>query len=181
MKAIVNNVPYENIQWDNGVMSFETDMTFSEIESAFIPGEEATITIYDGEQEIAKYFNKGISSITVSGNDPRTVSVNFDITQISANAETEIRATIEDTDGAIEELAAFVSDFSEIDIEALFEQLQSHQETISTWFSTASDLVDFMNRLREDNGILDQFDIRIKALEHEVGIVSIEMEETNDG
>ena len=181
MNAVVNNTTYEDVQWVDETMSFETDMTFAEIDSAFTPGQNATITLYEEEQEVAMYYNKGIDSVTVTGHDPRVVSVKFNVTQITANAETQIRADMENSDGAIEELASIISDFSEIDFQGMAEELQSHQETISTWFSHANDISEFNDNLRKEGGILDTINVRLSALEHVAGIVSIEPTVSEEG
>lgn len=173
MKITINNTTYENVSWNGNGFSMDTDMTLTEAESAFAPGIETNIVIYDGEQEIARYYNKGISSLMVSGNTPRVITVTFDLTQISTNAETEIRSDLDDTDGAIIELAEIIGELSELDVPGMEAKLQSHQETLDTWFSTASEIGSFFERLREENGILDQFNMRIAALEHEIGIVSV--------
>lgn len=184
MNVIINGVLFQG-EWSEGSFKFVTDMTLAQIEAAFTPGENVNIIVSEGEQEIARYYNKGLESIKVEGVDPRTVTVVFSITQISGNAETEIRGELEDSDGAIVELAEIVAGLSEIDAEGIAAELQSHQETINTWFSNASDIQQFIADLRKEGGILDMFDARITALEHEVGIASIAMnaeeEEQNNG
>lgn len=174
MKVKINNTMYENVQWTGASMIMETEMSLSEIESAFTPGASSDLIVYDGDQEVARFYNKGLESIIVRGSNPRTVEVAFDITQITPNAETEIRENIEDSDGAIEELAAMVAELSDLGMDEMAAELQSHQETINTWFSHTNDIVTFINDMRKEGGILDQFDARISALEHEVGIVSVE-------
>ena len=113
MKVIINQTTYDNVLWDENTLTMETSMTLAQIESAFIPSQSVDIIVKEGTEEIARYYNKGISSITVSGDNPRTVVVVFDVTQISENAETEIRESLEDSDGAILELAEMVSEISE--------------------------------------------------------------------
>ena len=174
MKVKINSTTYENVQWSGRSVIMETEMTLAEIESAFVPGTSSDLIVYDGDQEVARYYNKGIESIIVRGSNPRTVEVEFDITQITPNAETEIRENIEDSDGAIEELAAMVAELSDLNMDEMAAELQSHQETINTWFSHTTDIVTFINDMRKEGGILDSFDARIAALEHEVGIVSVE-------
>ena len=173
MQITINNKLYENITWHDNGFSMESDMTLAEAENAFTPGTESDIVVLDGEQEIARYYNKGISSLTVSGSDPRVITVEFDLTQITANAETEIRSDLDNTDGAVIELAEIIGELSELDLQGMASELQSHQETLDTWFSTANEIGNFINLLREENGILDQLNMRIAALEHEVGIVSV--------
>ena len=184
MRIIINNTTYENVSWNGNGFSMQTEMTLAEAESAFVPGTDTNIIVYDGEEEIARYYNKGISSLMVSGSDPRIVTVIFDLTQITANAETEIRSDLDDTDGAIIELAEIIGELSELDMVNMAAVLQSHQETLDTWFSYVSDIVGFVNQLRQEGGILDQFNARITALEHEIGIVSVvrnEESEENNG
>lgn len=177
MKILINGTQYNGITWMGDGFLMETDLTLAQIEEAFMPDSEASITVSDGEQEVARYYNKGIKSITVSGSDPRTVTVLFNLTQIAANAETEIRESMEDSDGAILELAEIVGELSELDIEGMADELQSHQETINTWFNYSNDLAKFIDNLRKKNGILDMIDARLKAIEHEVGIVSVTLNE----
>ena len=173
MNVSINGTTYQNVEWTGAAMTMETDMTFAEIESAFVPGVDTNITVYDGSQEIARYYNKGIESILVSGLEPRIVTVAFNLTQIDAGAEAEIRTSIEDSDGAIEELAEIISDLSEIDYVGIIESIQSHQEKLDTWLNSPDNIYSFINALRTENGILDQINARLTALEHEVGIVSV--------
>jgi len=165
----INGILYEDVAWEEKVMTMETEMPLDEIERAFTPGETTDITVYDGGQKIAKYFNKGIDSIRVYG-DPRTVEVVFNLTQIAKNAETEIRENLDTSDGAIVELAEIIGEMSEYDIGKMLEDIQSSQETINTWFANAAEIQQFINDLRKPGGILDMFDARIKALEQDVTI-----------
>ena len=173
MNVTVNGTTYQNVEWTGSAMVLQTEMTLSEIEAAFVPGANTNIIVAEGNQEVARYYNKGIDSIMLAGEEPRMVTVAFNLTQIDAGAEADIRTSIEDSDGAIEELAAIISDLSEIDYSGIIETLQSHQETLDTWFTSADNVYSFLNALRAENGILDQFNMRISALEHEVGIVSV--------
>lgn len=174
MKVIINNQEYDDVNWFGNGFEMETEMTLAEIEAAFVPGVSSNIIVLDGSQEIARYYNKGLESITVREGDSRFVTVIFNVTQITENAETEIRESLEDSDGAIGELAFMVSDLAELGLDKMAATLQSHQETLDTWFSHSSQIIEFINNLRAPGGILDQFDARITALEHEVGIVSVE-------
>lgn len=180
MKIIINDSTYNNISWNDNGFSMETDMSLADAETAFTPGTNTNIIVYDGDTEISRYYNKGISSLMVSGNDPRMITVMFNLTQITANAETEIRSDLDDTDGAIIELAEIIGELSELDMTGMAAILQSHQETLDTWFASVSGIVNFINQLRQEGGILDQFNARITALEHEIGIVSVVRNEGNE-
>lgn len=177
MNVIINNVTYENAEWENNGFIFPTSMTLTEIEEVFVPGTDTTIRVMDGEVEVERYYNKGLSSVTVLTGTPRKVNVQFDLTRISRDAEDEINERMDDSDGAIEELAMIISDMSEIDFDGMTDELRSHQETLNTWFSHASEIGQFIHDLQKSGGILDMFDARITALEHEVGIVSVTMNE----
>lgn len=168
MKVIINGITYDSITWEDSGFTMETDMTLSQIEAAFIPGTDTNIIVEEDEQEIARYYNKGLTSIEVTSASPRIVRVKFDLTQISENAEERITSSLEDSDGAIIELAEIVSDLSNIDADGINSELQSHQETIDTWFASASNIMQFINELRMDGGILDKFEARIKALEEAI-------------
>ena len=113
MKVKINGIVYDDIRWDGSGFSMETAMSLGEIEAAFSPDLNATIELFDGEVEIGKWYNKGIDSITVSGSGSRIVTVVFNLTQISENAEAEIRDSLDDSDGAIMELAEMVSEMQE--------------------------------------------------------------------
>lgn len=162
MKVIINGVAYENVTWNGNGFFMETEMTLAEIEEAFTPGGNANIIVEEGSQEIARYYNKGIDRIVVSGNNPRTVSVQFNLTQISTNAETEIRESLEYSDEAIVELAQLFSTFAESDLAKLYDEMKTY----------------YTNRLREEDNIFRQIDIRLQALETSAGIVSIEPTES---
>ena len=164
MKVTINGVVYENVTWNGNGFFMETEMTLAEIEEAFTPGANANIIVEEGSQEIARYYNKGIDRISVSGNNPRTVDVQFSLTQISVNAETEIRESIEDSDEAIIELAQLFSTFAESDLVKLYNEIQTY----------------FTNRLREEDNIFQQIEIRLQALEHALGIVSINPTESEE-
>lgn len=168
MKVIINEVVYDNVKWENSGFTMETNMTLAQIEEAFVPGTNKNIIVEENDQEIARYYNKGLTSIEVFSSSPRTIRVNFDLTQIDENAETRIISSLEDSDGAIVELAEIVSELSNIDTEDIYSKLQSHQETINTWFASASEIIQFINDLRMDGGILSTFDRRITALEQAI-------------
>ena len=182
MKVSINGTTYENASWSENTLSMETNMSLAEIEAAFIPGLNVDIIVTEGEEEIARYYNKGLTSIKVEGNDPRRVDAVFDVTQINENAETEIRESLEDSDGAIMDLAEIVSDLSNIDVDGINNELQSHQETINTWFSSASDINQFITQLRMEDGILDHMDARITRLEQIVASIApaVQVVETNN-
>ena len=149
MNVSINGVLYENVSWNDGVLALETSMTLAQIEEAFTPGADTQIVVYENGTEVGRYYNKGLDTLSVSGSSPRIVTVRFNITQITANAETEIRESMEYSDEAIEELAAMIAAIAEMDIETLFEQIKQY----------------FTSRVREENGIFQQFDTRIRALE----------------
>lgn len=161
MKVTINGVTYNNITWENNGFSMETDMTLNEIAEAFVPGTNTDIIVEDGDQEIARYYNKGLESIKVTGSDPRIVTVGFDLTQINTNAETEIRENMEYSDEAIMELAEMIAAIDESNIPALYQEIREY----------------FTKRMREEDQIFYNFDVRIKALETNAGIVSIEANE----
>lgn len=162
MKVTINGTTYNDVTWESNGFSMETDMTLAEIDEAFTPGANADIIVEEGTQEIARYYNKGLDQITVTGNDPRTVSVQFNLTQISTNAETEIRESLEYSDEAIIELAQLFSTFAESDLAKLYDEMKTY----------------YTNRLREEDNIFRQIDIRLQALETSAGIVSIEPTES---
>ena len=161
MKIIINGKTYEDSGWSGSAITFRTQSGLDEIEQDFKPGENATIQIFDGGTEVARYINKGISSLRVNGGSPRTVTVEFDLTQISQNAETEIRESLDNSDGAIVELAEMVAGLADADIAGLYNEIKEY----------------FTRRMREEDQIFYNFDIRIRALEADAGIVSIEKNE----
>ena len=177
MTITINGVSYENAVWHDDSADIQTEMTLEQIESALTPGVNALIIISEGPQELARYINKGIDSITVRGGSPRYVTVQFIVTQVSRDAEVELHEEIEDTDGAIVELAEIVSELTDLEelVDVMHNDLVRQEETISTWFTYSTDLANFINDLRKVGGILDTIDARLTALEHEVGIVSVRM------
>lgn len=181
MKVSINGKFYEDVEWFDSSLRMETEMSLAEAEQLFAPDSKADIVVYDGETQIAKYINKGIKSLNVQGSNPRVLTITFDVTQFSDDAKEEIQESLDTSDGAIAELAEIVASISEIDFDHITEELQSHQETINTWFGHFSEIINFINLLREDGGILDQFDIRIRALESNAGIISIEQNEEQAG
>lgn len=144
MIITINGTSYEGL-WGSNTLTLETDMPLSELEAAFVPGENAEITVADGEHDIAHYYNKGLESMTVNNTIPRQVIVVFDVSKISEDVETEIRNALEDSDGAIVELAEIVSELSEYDI---------------------TDIKSYINNLRGENGIIANLEARIAALEN---------------
>ena len=111
--------------------------------------------------------------MTVSGTNPRVITVMFNLTQITEEAEAEIRTSIEDSDGAIEELAAIVGELADLGLTELAGKLREIQETVQTWFGNAEDIMSYINLLRREGGIIEQYNARITALEKTVGIVSV--------
>lgn len=145
MNVTINGSVYEGV-WKDNTFKFETNMTLSEIEEAFTPGASANIVINEDALEIARYYNKGLESLTVTKTLPRYVIAVFDVTQISENIEEAITERIDDSDGAIVELAEIVneiydvidqfSDFKneaheiEVDIQNIHRSLQSVLERL---------------------------------------------------
>lgn len=113
MKVKINEILYDDVQWNENGFNMETAMSLGEIEQAFTPGVNTDIEVYDGNVEIARYYNKGINSIRVSSGNPRIVNIQFNLTQIQNNAEAEINERIDDSDGAIMDLAEMVSEMQE--------------------------------------------------------------------
>lgn len=131
MKVKINNYLYEDVQWDNGILTMETDMTLAQIEAAFTPGMDSTIIVYDGDEEIAKYFNKGLSSIKVNGTVPRTVTVEFDLSRIEEDAAEELASLIEESNDAILELGELIAEFEES--KSQYDGYQEDIEALQTW------------------------------------------------
>ena len=112
MKVSINGQEYNGI-WTEDTFQLETDMSLAEIESTFSTGSDTTIVTYDGEQEIGRYYNKGIYEITVVSQEPRFVIIHFNTTKLQEDTETEIRTDIDDSNDAIAELADIISDLCE--------------------------------------------------------------------
>ena len=149
MRVIINNVTYDNVIWNNNGFSMETDMSLSEIDEAFTPGVNTNIIVMDGAEEVARYYNKGLESVKVTNANSRVIEVTFNLTQIQENAETEIRESIDCSDGAIAELADIVADISEYDIPSLYQEIKQY----------------FTSRMREEDQIFYDFEMRLRALE----------------
>ncbi len=162
MKISFNGRTFDNIGWSKNTLTMETDMTLAEIENIFAPGAELQqIVISEGDSEVARYYNKSIDSLRVTGTSPRAVEVVFNLTQIDSGAESEIRESVEYSDEAIEELAAIVAEFAESDFLTMYNEIKAF----------------FATRMREEQGIFNAFDIRIRALEENAGIASITVNE----
>lgn len=174
MNVSINGILYEDVSWSGSSMTFETNMTLAEIEAAFAPQAGVQLIVYEGEDEVSRYYNKALDSMSVTGSTPRTVTVNFNLTQISGEAEEEIKNSIDVSDGAIADLAEILAELDSLDLAGLADGTRTMQETIDTWFSHTTDIVNFITDLRKEGGILDTIDIRLTALEHEIGIVSIQ-------
>ena len=113
MNISINGVLYQDVQWDSGVLTLTTDMTLPEIEIAFAPGGNTNIILYEDEEEVGRYYNKGIESMTVRSGEVRTVVVEFNITRINGDAEEELNNSIEESNDAIFELAEIAADYEE--------------------------------------------------------------------
>lgn len=174
MTVSVNGTQYEVKSWNGNGFTMETDMNLETAERLFKPGKNVNLIVKEGQDEVARYINKGISSLMIEGTEPRVLTVTFNLTQIEENAETAIRASMEDSDSAIEELGAIVAELSELDAEYILSTLKSHQETLDTWFATAGQILTFIETLQAEGGILDSFDTRISALEAAMKIISID-------
>ena len=157
MNIKINNVLYENIQWTGNAVIMKTNMTLTEIESAFSPGINSEIIIYDNNTEIARYYNIGISSLVVTGNEIRTVEVVFDLTQIEASHEEEIWKSIATNEDAIAELAGLTAGvLDQID------KLDARILTLENWH-------DIMMQDDPENGIIASIISRIERLEEKGG------------
>lgn len=124
-----------------------TDMSLNEIEEAFSPGEEVTFSIYDDDVEIARYYNKGIASLVVTSKDPRTILVEFNVTQLDETAEDRLQANLDDSDGAIEELAAVVAELADLDLDALAQNASEAASAVGAWGDRITTLEQFIVQL----------------------------------
>lgn len=94
-------------------ISFETDKSLDDIEDIFL-SENPKIEVIENEETIAKYYNKAVKSLTVSGRaGERKVTVLLGVSQISDDAEATLTAEVETTSTALSDLAEVVSTNSE--------------------------------------------------------------------
>ena len=156
MTVTVNGVNYENIIWNDTGFTIATDMTLQQLEEAFTPDSEANIVVTEDGLEIARYFNKGIESLTISGSDPRLATIYFRLTQINTNAETQIRENMETTDGAIAELAEMVSNIcdtiDETDADKRLKALESWKNDMTINGGVIPEIIARIERLELGGG-----------------------------
>ena len=146
-------------------------MTLSEIESAFAPsGEEVEFSIYEDDIEVARYYNRGIESMSVAGTDPRTVTITFNVTRLSGNVEDEIRASLDDSDGAIEELADLVAMLADIDYDGQVEMLES---LASRADNLEQDFDNWRNDLTNQQQSINQLSAAISALTERIDNIEV--------
>ena len=141
MKLQFRDVFYEG-SWENECeFMFETDMTLQEIEETFIPGiEPVTISIYDGDQLISRYYNKGLTSVKVTASTPRRVTLSFDLTRISPDAEIRLSGEITTLQGEIETLTFWMNQLKQVNMFEVRQDLTTVQTTLAELEETVSEL-----------------------------------------
>lgn len=147
MNIRINDVLYENINWNDNVLLMVTDMSLNEIEEAFSPQEDVTFSIYEDDTEVARYYNKGISRMTVTGTNPRTVAVEFNLTQLDEAAEDRLQSNLDDSDNAIEELAAVIAELSDLDFAQAQRDISQAVATVNAWTDRITTIEQFIVQL----------------------------------
>lgn len=179
MRLEYKNVFYEGSWDDEKDFTFQTDMPIQEIEETFIPGiEPTTITLYDGDQMIVRYYNKGLTSVKITSHSPRIITLSFDLTKISPNAEIRLENEIALIQNNIETLTFWMEQLKQANMFELRQTVNSHQEIIDNWTTTIRDLNEFNTNLIKPDGVLnnlinytqitDELMGRLTTLEEEV-------------
>ena len=134
MKITINNITFPQSGWsvyeNVGHLDIMTNESLVNILNTI--SENQPIEVYSDEDELLSIWNnngvKSIKSDTV--NDTRRVTIDFDVSIISSNAEAQLYKDIDESINGILELGTVVA---EID-----ETLQSHTESING-LSTAAE------------------------------------------
>ena len=134
MKITINNITFPQSGWsvyeNVGHLDIMTNESLVNILNTI--SENQPIEVYSDEDELLSIWNnngvKSIKSDTV--NDTRRVTIDFDVSIISSNAEAQLYKDIDESINGILELGTVVA---EID-----ETLQSHAESING-LSTAAE------------------------------------------
>ena len=181
MRLEYNNVFYEGSWDDDKDFTFQTDMTLSEIEEIFIPGiQPTTITLYDGEQMIVRYYNKGLTSVKISSHTPRIITLSFDLTKILPDAEIILQNKITAMQSDIETLTFWMNQLKQANMFELRQNVISLQESVADQLETIQTLselcTEFSRNISTINTHLENLEESIQALEGRVAI----LESTNE-
>lgn len=115
----------------DGSMSieYETDMSLDLIEGTFSEG--ITIDIIENGETTAKYYNKELKSLSITGRDPRKVRVVLKSSPMPETVEEQLRKAINKHNSSIEELEQTISEING-DIEISDGAIGDLADTVST-------------------------------------------------
>lgn len=162
MNVKINNVLYEDVQWNGYTLTLPGTMTLEEADVAFQPGDETdVISVYEGNEEIQRYYNRGVVAMRVTQYEgqPRQIEVDFTTTQINKPAEEVLQEGMDDQAGAIMDLAEMMSDF-----ETYKTRWNSMADVIDAHAGILQQYVNTMDQLMSTNGPLVLLEDRVNEL-----------------
>ena len=162
MNVKINNVLYEDVQWNGYTLTLPGTMTLEEADAAFQPGSEAdVISIYEGSEETQRYYNRGVTAMRVTQYEgqPRQIEVDFTTTQINKPAEEALQEGMDDQAGAIMDLAEMFAELENYKV-----RWNSMADVIDAHARILQQYVDTMDQLMSTNGPLVLLEDRVNEL-----------------
>lgn len=161
MNVKINGNLYENVEWDNGILTiYDDNLTIAQAEEEFIPGEDTDEIefIQDGETT-SKVYNRGINYIAL-GRDPRRIEVSFITSEISKTAEERIQEALNNHADIMDTLTQQYNDLLENK-----DRWNSMASVIDAHAQYLQDVYDQMNELLAANGPLVLLEERLNHIE----------------
>ncbi len=156
----INNKTYADADWritdGIGKLTFTTTETLSELEQEFGPEIAAFIEEYDptGETLIHQWYNRNLQSISykrTEESDQWKVEAEFKISAYPYDETSDIRDAVDESDDAVIELAAYVTEIDE-SVEAADEIISNHTKILTRMETLYNQLADRVAVLENGGG-----------------------------
>ena len=168
MNVKVNDTLYEDVQWSGSMLTIQGDMSIADAEAAMSPGDTVSvISVFEGDEETQRYYNKGISSMRVTKYEgqPRQIEIEFITSKIEKNVEDALQEDIDSGADAILALSAMFSEF-----ESAKERWNSMADVIDAHAKIIQKNVDTLDSIMSLDGPLVMLEDRINDLCRRIGI-----------
>lgn len=129
MKIIINDVAFENAEWNvengTGKLTFSSEKSITEILEEI--GENQDVLVYDDQETLtSKWNNRGVIGISAQKGK---VSIDLNVSILDENTEEQLQTGIDESVDAIIELAEMVADMED-EVSEISEDVAKAKEDI---------------------------------------------------
>lgn len=160
MKIAINNVEFENADWNVvegvGELSYPSEDSLLEVINSI--GEDESIYVYNDEDTLLSVWQNGgfCGARTEMPNSIRTIYISFKVSIINDNTEARIDNDISESVDAIIELADMIAETSE-SVEENSEEIQKLKNKDEEFNELVTTVINKINSMPTD--VLERFDM----------------------